>query len=194
MRSLLLASLISIPALANAADLHVGQGQAYATIQAAVDAANDDDTVVVRGGIYAEQVVVDDVSLTSLTIKAYGQDSVTIRPPDTVVNAIIANTVNLRLKNLTIEAPNHLVPAQRAVAFVSETGSLAERFTVGLCNVTLKGDDILGGAGVACMVGQNDTLQVRGEQISFQSLSTNVTTTCVKDPDWDRDDRFCSGW
>lgn len=192
LRTLLVAVALSTPTFAAAAELHVGQGQPFQTIQAAVNAASDFDVVVVHAGTYAEQVVVDRVELTHLEIRGYGADVVAIDAPDQAVNAIIANTVNLTLRNLVVEAPNHANPAQRAVNFISETGSGAERFEVGLCNVTLRGHNIGGGAGVACTVGQNDSLQVRGDRISFQSLDTNVTTTCLKDRGWETDLDFCS--
>jgi hypothetical protein len=192
LRSLLVVAALSTPTLAAAAELHVGQGQPFPSIQAAVDAARDFDVVVVHAGTYAEQVVVDRVELTHLEIRGYGADVVTIDAPDQAVNAIIANTVNLTLRNLVVEAPNHANPAQRAVNFISETGSGTERFEVGLCNVTLRGHDIAGGAGVACTVGQNDTLQVRGDSIRFLDLANNVSTTCFKETDWDMDQEFCS--
>lgn len=46
------------PAAAPAADLHVGPGQPYATIQAAVDAAAPLDQIIVHDGVYAENVVI----------------------------------------------------------------------------------------------------------------------------------------
>jgi hypothetical protein len=192
LRTLLVAVALSTPTLAAAAELHVGQGQPYASIQAAVDAARDFDVVVVHAGTYSEQVVVDRVELTHLEIRGHGTDLVIVDAPDQAVNAVIANTVNLTLRNLVVEAPYHTNPAERAVNFISETGSGSERFEVGLCNVTLRGHNIGGGAGVACTVGQNDTLQVRGDSVRFVDLATNVTTSCLKDPTWDNDAEFCS--
>lgn len=43
---------------ANAATLNVGQGQAYTTIQSAIDAANTGDVISVNEGTYSENIVV----------------------------------------------------------------------------------------------------------------------------------------
>ena len=58
--------------------LQVGAG-GFGTIQEAVNAAADGDTIVVAGGIYAEQVVVTDKD--DLTIRAADGESVTIQAP-----------------------------------------------------------------------------------------------------------------
>lgn len=53
--------------VAQAASLCVhpqGAGQCYATIQAAVDAANDGDQILIRAGTYVEQVTIIDKDLT----------------------------------------------------------------------------------------------------------------------------------
>jgi hypothetical protein len=58
-----------------AAELHVGPGQTYSTIQAAITAASDGDTIIVHAGTYDEQVVVD----KSLTIQGEG-DATIVKP------------------------------------------------------------------------------------------------------------------
>jgi len=62
----------------SAKTLLVGAG-GFATIQAAVNAAHDGDTILVSAGTYAEQVVVD--NLDNLTIKALPGALVTIQAP-----------------------------------------------------------------------------------------------------------------
>lgn len=59
------AALLVLSSAAFAADLRVGDGEAYETIQAAVDAASPGDRVLVRPGVYRERVTVakDRISL-----------------------------------------------------------------------------------------------------------------------------------
>ena len=45
--------------IVSAATLEVGSGKPYATIQAAIDAATSDDTVLVHPGIYEENIIID---------------------------------------------------------------------------------------------------------------------------------------
>lgn len=52
------AALLALPAAAFAADLRVGAGQAYETIQAAVDAASPGDRILVGPGVYAEYLII----------------------------------------------------------------------------------------------------------------------------------------
>ncbi|HDS44588.1 MAG TPA: hypothetical protein ENN68_00550 [Methanomicrobia archaeon] len=58
---------------ASAAELHVGTGQTYATIQAAVDAGNQGDTIIVHDGTYNENVDVN----KRLTIQSQNGSAVT---------------------------------------------------------------------------------------------------------------------
>ncbi|HEX8258424.1 MAG TPA: hypothetical protein VF589_12405 [Allosphingosinicella sp.] len=64
------------------ADLIVGDG-GFGTIQAAVDAASDGDTIIVAAGTYVEQVIVQ--NRNGLTIRAADGEQVTLRSPADLV-------------------------------------------------------------------------------------------------------------
>ncbi len=52
-------ALFALPTAATAATLHVGSGQTYSTISAAVTAASSNDTIIVHDGTYTENVNVN---------------------------------------------------------------------------------------------------------------------------------------
>jgi Ca2+-binding RTX toxin-like protein len=93
--------------------LLVGSG-GFATIQAAVNAASDGDTILVAAGTYVEQVVID--SHNNLTIKAATGASVTIQAPadlvetarsssDREIHAVVTvkDSQNIVLQNVDID-------------------------------------------------------------------------------------------
>ena len=59
--------------VANAAKWHVGPGQTYATVQAAVDTASSGDVIIIHAGTYREEVNID---VDGLTIQPNGSDEV----------------------------------------------------------------------------------------------------------------------
>ena len=74
---LVVSVLAMFTSVASAADRHVGPGQTYSTIQSAVDAANEGDTIIVHDGTYNENV---DVDVAHLTIQSHnGADSTTVQ-------------------------------------------------------------------------------------------------------------------
>lgn len=194
MSRILLAALLGLPALASAADRHVGVGYAHATIQGAVNAATDGDVIVVHAGTYAENVVVDAAAITNLTIQAYPGDVVKIDAPNDKVVAIIANTVNLRIRGVVIEAPANDTTAPRGINFISTTAPGAETFTLTLCDVTLQDHGITGGRGINCVVGTDDTLALQGDGVTISRFPVAVGSTCGVGPGWEDDVGVCSGW
>lgn len=82
-KSILTGVLIFIMIGAFTADRHVGQGQTYATIQAAVDAASSGDVIIIHAGTYREQVRID---VDNITIQPNGNDSVIIKGTEPLLN------------------------------------------------------------------------------------------------------------
>jgi Ca2+-binding RTX toxin-like protein len=104
---------IEIVESAGSTTLLVGLG-GFATIQAAVNAAHDGDTILVAAGTYIEQVVVND--LDNLTIMAVPGAQVTIQAPadihetarsssDREINAVftVKNSVNVTLDHIDVD-------------------------------------------------------------------------------------------
>jgi Ca2+-binding RTX toxin-like protein len=73
---------------ANGVTVHIvdqsGAFGSFTTIQAAVDAADANDVILVRGGTYVEQVQVEGSGKDGLTIMAATGDIVTVTPPATL--------------------------------------------------------------------------------------------------------------
>jgi hypothetical protein len=184
-RTLILAVALLAPFTASAAQRHVGSGQAYTTIQAAVDASSSGDVIVVHQGTYNEQVVIDSPNISSLTIKNYGYDAVTVRAPDNKVVTIVAWNTDLNLKNITVDAPYHVDPAQRAVRMASSTGLGTQVFTLTLCSADLYGDNVLLGRGVGCGASDTDVLNVKGYGYYITDFASSVGTECNYTNGWD---------
>ena len=72
--AVLLAGLISSVGLADA--FEVGEGMPYATIQDAIDDANDFDEVIIHEGTYAETVSI--LGRSNMYVHAFGTDRVTV--------------------------------------------------------------------------------------------------------------------
>jgi hypothetical protein len=93
--------------------LEVGADQTFKTIQAAVTAAQSNDTILVDPGTYKEQVLIDNTghSRDNLTIEGSGQNSTFIQAPTLSGvnhNAIveISGAQNVTIENFTIEGPS----------------------------------------------------------------------------------------
>ena len=72
------------------ATLTVGLGGTYSTIQAAVDAAGNGDTIEIAAGTYREQVTVDG---KNITIHGAGSDQTIIESPD--AGSLVSNASDL---------------------------------------------------------------------------------------------------
>ena len=185
-RSLVVALLVATPAVASAATLSVGSGQTYSTIQGAIDAASDNDVIVVHSGTYNEQLIIDDPAIDTLTIKAYGTDTVSVNAPGTKVIGIIATDVDLKLKGLTLSAPNH--SADNGIKM--NWGGLGAR-TLLICGTTDDGHSQLGSTGILCNPGAFSTINVKGYNVALNHFTTNVGQACGYTGGWDENE-LCS--
>jgi parallel beta-helix repeat protein len=89
--------------------LHVGTGQQFASIQAAVDQADRGDTIAVEPGTYTEQVTIP-ASLDNLTLRSTNRGQAVIQAPSTLAGrkAIVENAgaSGLSIRGFTISGPS----------------------------------------------------------------------------------------
>jgi len=112
--------------------LHVGSSPGeFTTIQAAVNAAHSNDTILVDPGTYTEQVIINNTghARDNLKLVGSGQNSTFINAPSlsnmTGFHAIVEveNTQNVAIKNFTIEGPSSAASSAQFYGIRVDNGS-----------------------------------------------------------------------
>jgi len=111
---------------ANPDELHVGPGQPYATIQAAIDAASDGDTIIVHPGTY------DGFTIESKNdLSIIGQDGVTVNSANMFVDGVewwvmayVRNCTNIHIDGIVFDGAEIEVNMLEGIAYGDSTGSI----------------------------------------------------------------------
>jgi hypothetical protein len=136
------------------ANLNVGSGQTYATIQDAVDAAQPGDTIVVHAGVYNENVV---ITVNDLTVENVTGEAVQIVGQGTGFGAAL--TIAADVTGTTIEA-DHVTNFEIAA---SSSGQTAAVYLVGgndhteISNLTITQPGPGGGGGDNALLSGGDS-------------------------------------
>jgi len=119
--SLILVAGLLVASTGLAADLLVGPGQTYTTIQSAVDAAVSGDNIIVEAGTYVEQVLID---AKDLTVTGAGAGLTTIEAPATLqvfYNNVVDHYPVLGVRDATVDLADFSLDG-------AGMGNLHERF------------------------------------------------------------------
>jgi hypothetical protein len=109
------------------AELHVGPGQDYATIQEAIDAASDGDSIIVHEGTY------DAFTIESRNnINIIGEGAVTVNSgkmfaagAECWVMALVMNSTNINIDSIVFDGGEIEVNMLEGIAYSDSTGSIA---------------------------------------------------------------------
>jgi parallel beta-helix repeat protein len=90
---------ITICSAENGNVLHVGSGQTYTSIQDAIDAASDGDTVFVHSGTYTENIVIE----KQITLDGEDKESTIIQGADNYEHVVTVTGTFINITDLTIQ-------------------------------------------------------------------------------------------
>jgi len=160
-----------------AANLTVGSGGTYATIQAAITAAQPGDVITVAAGIYAENITIS----KSLTISGANKATTIIEGDNTGVVVTIA-AINTTFQNFTVQKSGFDPDLHAGILLYGVTGCTVNNNIVqnninnialiGSSNNTVSNNSLLNGGLYGLWIG-NDALNVTS---NTNSIMTNTVT------------------
>jgi hypothetical protein len=166
----------------------VGPGEAFETIQAAIDSARTGDTIRVRAGTYAESLVIAGGGSFKLDIRGYGDGDVVLQPAADQTVSMTVDSADLTLSDLTVVAPDRTDTGPTGIEVTDTAGVKATGFTLALCGVSLKGNGVAGSVGVACVIDGTTAPSIHGADVTISGFVTEVQTTCGFQPTWTEDE------
>ena len=159
MKSSLLLVLFSLcPVITTAATLRVGPGEAYGSIQAAIDAAVPGDTIEVKPGLYQENLVVAKAPLVLSGARAADDARGRVSgAPDPAVESVVAPTDGKALELASADGPIS-VSGFSFVASVAAGSGVISADTADLTNLLLANNHVqvaAGATGAAVWLNRN---------------------------------------
>ncbi|MEW6572233.1 MAG: right-handed parallel beta-helix repeat-containing protein [Bacillota bacterium] len=163
--------VLLVPGVA-AAGVYIGDDY-YSTIQSAVDAANDGDTLLIEGGEYAEDVVITD---KSITLDVYNPgDGVAVTGDgtnDALISIAGTDSVDVTINNLVLDGGGNYQDGVNIDLDVSGSVTL-EGNTIENCYAGVYIDDI----SMVDLTMENNTFE--GNQVPVEPLITDPGTNTL---------------
>ena len=127
---------------------HVGSGQEYTTIQAALDAAADGDLIVVHPGVYYESLLVDE----RVKVQGYGPGASIIDGRFFNFGGISAEDFAAKIAATAYDGPA-TVPMGQVVTVLAENGEFTPNFNAQIDGFTISGGTRVKGSRTAASQG-----------------------------------------
>lgn len=118
----------------NPPQLHVGEGQPYATIQDALDAANDGDLIIVHPGIYYENLIVG----KNVKLQGYGPGLTTVDGRFFNFGGMTTTDFLAKLATIPYDGPPE-VPMGQVITVVAADGQFGSAYTTQIDGFAIRG-------------------------------------------------------